>query len=352
MKRSGNLFGTICSWENLEHAARLTRRHKRYRIYAEDFELRRESHLEAIRAELLAGNWQPKAYRTFTIFDPKERLICAPCYRDRIVHHALCNVIGPVLERAWIDHSYSCRTGKGTGAARERCRQEVAHRRYVLKMDMRRYFPSIDHGILKEKLRRHVKCKRTLALADRIIDSWRDEDAAPVWHPGDDLLDPLNHPRGLPIGALTSQLFANEYLSRIDHWVQEEIRPAAYLRYTDDLLLFSDDKRMLATVREQMIGELSRERLRPHPTKCRVHACREGIPFLGFRFFPDRVRVLRENRMRFERRMAGIRRGLRKGRAAVAPKIWPAMFGWFQFIREYGVNEGLVRAECRHQVFR
>lgn len=351
MKRAGNLFEPICSWENLEQAARLTRRHKRYRLYAEEFELRRESHLAAIREELLSGAWRPRAYRTFTIFDPKERLICAPCYRDRIVHHALCNVIGPVLERTWIDHTYSCRVGKGTGAARERCRQEVAHRRYVLKMDVRRYFPSIDHGILKEKLRRHVKCRPTLALADRIIDSWRDKHAPVVWHAGDDLLEPLAHPCGLPIGALTSQLFANEYLSRIDHLVKEVIRPAAYLRYTDDLLLFSDDKRRLAAVRDQMIGELARERLKPHPSKCRVHACREGIPFLGFRFFPGRVSVLRENRMRFERRMGGFRRALRKDRVAVAPRIWPSMYGWLQFIREFPVNEGLAKAECHAQVF-
>ncbi len=327
MKRAGNLFETICSWENLERAARLTRRHKRYRIYAEDFELRRESLLGAIREELLSGAWQPQAYRTFTIFDPKERLICAPCYRDRIVHHALCNVIGPMLERTWIDHTYSCRVGKGTGAARERCRREVAHRRHVLKLDVRRFFPSIDHGILKEKLRRHVKCRPTLALADRIIDSWRDEGAA-VWHSDDDLLTPLAHPCGLPIGALTSQLFANEYLSRMDHLIQEEIRPAAYLRYTDDLLVFADDKRQLAVIRERLIGELARERLKPHPTKCRVHACREGISFLGFRFFPDRVWVLRENRRRFERRMKGFRRALRKDRATVAPRIWPSMYGW------------------------
>lgn len=290
--------------------------------------------------------------REFTIRDPKERLISAPAYRDRIVHHALCNVIGPVLERSMVAHSYSCRKGLGTGAAREKCRQLVARHSHVLKMDVRHYFPSIDHGLLKDKIRRHVKCRPTLGLCDVLIDGWRSEGEVPVWRPEDDLFSAAERPRGLPIGALTSQLFANLYLGRIDHAVEEHYRPGGYVRYTDDLMLFGDDKRRLGEIRNALLAEFERERLRPHPTKCRVHACREGVPFLGFRYWPGRVRVLRKNRLRFERRMAGFRRGLRKDRAAVVPKIWPAMFGWFQFIREYGVNEGLVRAECRRQVFR
>jgi hypothetical protein len=144
---------------------------------------------------------------------------------------------------------------------------------------------------------------------------------------------------------LTSQLFANEYLARLDHLIQERLRPAGYIRYTDDLLLFSDDKRQLAEAKDRLVMELARDRLRPHPTKCRIHACREGIGFLGFRFFPDRVRVKRENRQRFERRLRAV---ARRGRLA---EVWPAMFGWFQFVAEFPVNEGLVRAECRAHVF-
>jgi retron-type reverse transcriptase len=350
MKRAGHLYETICSWENLELAARRARKRKRYRLCAETFELRRETALSRIRDQLLAGTWEPGPYRTFTIYDPKERLICAPGYPDRIVHHALCNIIGPILERSMVHHSYSCRKGLGTGAARERCRHLVAHYDYVLKIDVRKYFPSIDHDILKAKLRRLIKCDPTLRLCDRIIDSWRETESGVTWFPCDDLFTPLARPRGLPIGALTSQLFANLYLSRIDHLIQETMAVGGYIRYTDDLLIFSDSKALLRGARTAIVGELGRERLRPHPTKCRVHASREGVPFLGFRYWPDRVRVLRENRLRFESRMNRFKRRLRVDRTRFG-EVWPSMFGWFQFVREYPCNEGLVKEECRRHSF-
>jgi RNA-directed DNA polymerase len=347
MRRVGSLFEKICSWENLELAARRVRKRKRYRIYAENFELRRESVLRRLRQELLNETWRPSTCRTFTIHDPKERLICAPSYPDRIVHHALCNIIGPVIERTLVDQSYSCRVGKGTGVARSECKASVAKYSHVLKLDVRKYFPSIDHALLKSKLCRLIKCAPTLRLIARIIDAWRDNDTQPQWFVGDDLLTPVERPHGLPIGSLTSQLFANLYLSRIDHLVLEKLRPSGYARYTDDLLLFSDDKRFLAEVRERLVAELRNERLMPHPTKCRVHACREGVPFLGFRYWPHRVRVLRDNRLRFEKRMHAFKRRILRGRADGFEKALSA-FGWFQFVREYPVNIGLVVSECRY----
>ena len=350
MKRAGDLYPKICSWENLELAARRTRRGKRYRRCAEDFELRRETRLSAIRDELVSETWRPGAYTTFTIRDPKERLICAPSYADRVVHHALCNIIGLIFERSLIDHTYSCRVGLGTGMARARCRDLVRRFSHVLKLDIRRFFPSVDHMILQDKIARLIKCRPTLRLTEKIIDSWADAEPSPVWREGDDLLAPATRRRGLPIGALTSQLFANLYLSRIDHYVQEHVSPGGYVRYTDDLLLFSNDKRMLGEGFQKLREELRRERLLPHPRKCRVHACREGVPFLGFRYWPDRVRVLRENRLRFERRMRRFRRRMQTDRS-VLPQVWPSMFGWLQFVREYPANEGLVLAECRQHSF-
>ncbi|MBM4093653.1 MAG: RNA-dependent DNA polymerase [Planctomycetes bacterium] len=344
MKRAGNLFGTICSWDNLELAARRARRRKRYRLYAERFELRRESILRAVRDELVAGAWTPKPYRTFTIHDPKERTICAPCYRDRIVHHALHNVVAPIFERSMVDRSFSCRVGMGTKAARAECRRLTARHSHVLKMDVRKYFPSIDHAILKSKIRRHIKCRPTLEVLDGIVDSWRDTEYPPMWFPGDDLLAPATRSRGLPIGALTSQLFANLFLNRIDHWILESVRPAGYIRYTDDLLLFSNDKTFLHETRDRLIEQMAAERLMPHPTKRRVHACREGIPFLGFRFWPDRVRVMQEGRIRFERRIRRMAAAWRRGTGTLG-EIGASMYAWFQFVREFPSTEGLVRAE-------
>jgi len=350
MKRIGNLFDAVCSWENLELAARKTRKRKRYKACAEDFELHRETILGALREKLLDGSWRPDPYRTFTIHDPKERLICAPSYGDRIVHHALCNIVAPVIERTFVDQSHSCRIGMGTGSARATCRRCVRRFRYALKLDVAKYFPSIDHSILKGKIRRLIKCAPTLALVDTVIDSWHDTEGSIAWFCDDDLLTPLDRRRGVPIGALRGQLFANLYLTRMDHVVIEQLRPAGYVRYTDDLLLFSDSKAFLHEARIRLLEEMARERLKPHPTKCRVHACWEGIPFLGFRYWPGTVRVLRENRMRFEKRMRRFQFRMHADRAVLG-KIWPSMFGWFQFVREYGVNEGLVLAECRRHAF-
>lgn len=350
MKRVGNLYDAICSWDNIELAACRARRGKRYRRYSENFELKRESRLFQIRDKLLSESWQPGGYTTFTIHDPKERLICAPSYPDRIVHHALCNVIAPVMERTFIDHTYSCRVGMGTGAARTRCRDLVRRYSHVLKVDVRRYFPSIDHDILKEKVARLIKCRSTLRLVDTIIDSWRSTEENPVWDVGDDLLAPAARVHGLPIGALTSQLFANLYLSRVDHYIQEQIKPGGYIRYTDDLLLFSNEKSALHGALGRIRALFREERLLPHPKKSRVHACREGVPFLGFRYWPDRVRVLRANRIRFEKRMRRHRRAVRQDRHTLV-EVWPSMFGWFQFVREFPANEGLVLEECRRHSF-
>jgi len=350
VKRFGQLYDAICDWDNLELAARRARKRKRYRWYAEDFELRRESVLREVHDELVAQRWQPAPYETFRIYDPKERLICAAPYRDRIVHHAVCNIVAPLLERSFIAHSYACRVGKGTGAARAHCRQLVKRYRYALKADVTKYFASIDHAILKAKLRRHLKCAPTLALLDRIIDSWQTTDEPPAWFAGDELLTPLARPRGLPIGALTSQLFANLYLSRIDHLIEEELRPGGYARYTDDLVLFADSKCFLWNALDRLREEMAAERLQAHPVKCRVLACRDGVPFLGFRFGPDWTRVLPDNVRRFHRRLAALRRAVQAERSRLTA-AWPTMLGWFQFVREQPGSAGLVLAECRRQVF-
>jgi len=349
LKRAGNLFPTICSWANLELAADRARKRKRYRHYAEQFELRRESNLREIRKELIEGSWRPREYHEFKIYEPKERIICAAPYRDRVVHHAVCNIIGPVLERKMVDQSHACRSGKGTGSAREDCRRLVKKYRYVLKADIRKYFPSIDHEILKQKLRRAIKCKETLGLLDMIVDSWNTSEGGHFWFAGDDLFD-VARCRGIPIGNLTSQLFANYFMDRIDHCILQELKPKGYIRYTDDFLLFSNSKSYLHRCLARIRHELDKERLQLHDRKYRVFPVGTGVPFLGFRFFPERVMVLRDNRLRFEKRMRRKRQERKNGDCSVS-EIWESMFAWFQFVRTYPVNEGLVKSECKAQIF-
>jgi RNA-directed DNA polymerase len=248
MKRLGGIFEQVVAFDNLLLAFRKARRGKRRRPPVAGFELRLERELLALQLELLTGDYQPGGYRLFTIYERKPRLIAAAPFRDRVVHHALLNVIEPVIDRRFIDDSYACRAGKGTHAAVERYQHWSRRHAYALKVDIARYFPSIDHDILKGKLRRYLKDARVLRLFDRIIGSGPpfEETGLADYFPGDDLFGPIERGRGIPIGNLTSQFLANLYLDGFDHFVKEVLGVRPYLRYVDDMVLLDDDKGRLA----------------------------------------------------------------------------------------------------------
>jgi len=332
----------IASVENLFLAAHKARRGKRRRPDVEDWWLRRETEVLALREELLSGNYKTGPYHFFEIHQPKRRLIAAAPFRDRVVHHGLCNLMAPLLERTFIARSFSCQIGKGTTAARECCRQLTNRHRFVLKCDVQKFFASIDHAILMDTLRERVRCAGVMELIGRILASYRTgPEAPPPLFPDDHWLEATQRPRGLPIGNLTSQLWGNYYLDELDHWITETERHGAYLRYTDDFLLFSDDKARLRELREGIRVNLTGLRLRLVEPKSRLLATREGVPFCGFRFLPElRPRVLGPTKRRFERR----RRVLARRRDSV--RLTVSVFAWYQFSRE-GNTEGLRRAYCR-----
>ncbi len=176
-----------------------------------------------LQDELVGRIYEPGAYRLFTIYERKPRAIAAAPFRDRVVHHALMNLLEPPLDRTFIHDSYACRKGKGVHAAVTRVQGWMQRCPYLLKLDVQSYFPSIDQGILKAQLRRRIKDPGCLWLLDRIIDTAPPPDRLPSPFPGDDLLTPLEHPTGLPIGNLTSQFLANLYLDGFDHWVKEDL---------------------------------------------------------------------------------------------------------------------------------
>lgn len=303
MKRYGNLFDSIISFENLYHASLKARRGKRMKEGCATFEMNRESELWRLHDELVSGTWQPGAYREFTIYERTPRKISAAPYRDRIVHHALCNVIEPIFDRCFIHDSYACRTGKGTHAALERFTRFAQQNRYVLKTDIRKYFPSIDHQQLKMKIRRKIKCPRTLDLTDLIIDSSNPQDQVNHHFPGDNLFTPFERRRGIPIGNLTSQFFANLYLDALDHFVTEELKPKGYIRYVDDITVFGDDKKRLWDMKAAMSVFLEADRLLLHPRKTIVQPVSEGTDHVGYRVFPDRRLMRKDVCRRFVRRL-------------------------------------------------
>ena len=246
------------------------------------FHFRLEEQLFRLQEDLRSKKYHPGAYKAFIIKDPKERLISAAPYRDRVLHHALCNIIEPLFERTFIFDSYANRKGKGTHRAIERFQEYGKRFPYVLKCDIRKFFPSIDHQVLKREIRWKIQCADTLWLIDKIIDASNEQEPHEVYFPGDDLFSTIERRRGLPIGNLTSQFWGNVYMNRFDHYIKEVLKVPGYIRYVDDFVLFSEDKAKLWEWKEQIQHYLVRLRLLLHPDKTQIYQVERGVPFFRF----------------------------------------------------------------------
>jgi retron-type reverse transcriptase len=298
VKTYKHLYPHIYSFANLYRAHRQARRGgKRKQPEVAAFEHELGENLLRLQEELQTQSYRPGAYRNFIVVERKERKISAAPYRDRVVHHALVNVIGPIFEARFIHDTYANREGKGTHAALDRAQAFARRYPYALKCDVVQFFPSVDHAILRSLLAHHIACPETLRLIDRILESGAgilDDHYTPVYFPGDDLFS-ASRPRGLPIGNLTSQHWANLYLHPLDIFVKQELRCPAYLRYSDDFLLFAADKPTLHHWRVEVIDFLRDLRLTLHERKAQVFPVRNGVDFLGWRLFPHYRRLRRDN---------------------------------------------------------
>lgn len=302
MKTYKNLFHKIIAFDNLLLAAHKAAQGKREQANVMAFFDRLEDNLFGLQYELINHSYQPGEYTTFQIYEPKPRMISAAPLCDRVVHHALINVIGPLLERRFIFDSYANRAGKGTHRAIRRYQHFLRQFAYVLKCDLRKYFPSLDHAILKALLRHCIADAQTLWLIDRIIDRSNPQEFVLDYFPGDDLFAPLACRKGLPIGNLTSQYFANFYLDPFDHFVKETLHCPAYLRYVDDFVLFADSKARLHLWLEQIAFFLEGFRLKLNWEHCYLYPSRLGRRFLGQRVFRTHRLLLAENVRSFQRR--------------------------------------------------
>ena len=337
------MYDELTSWDNLLLAYKRASAGKRGHPNVAVFEHRLEDNLLRMQEELRAHSYRPEKYESFFIHEPKRRLISAAPFRDRVVQHALCNLIEPVFEHSFIDDSYANRRGKGTHRALDRCQHFARHFKYVLQCDLRQFFPSIDHAILRDMLARKISDARVLWLVDRILASGQGvlSDAYDmVYFPGDDLFA-ANRPRGLPIGNLTSQFWANVYLNSFDHFVKRELRCHAYARYVDDSLLFANDKATLWEWRSAIQQRLMMLRLTIHPA-AHPRPVREGIPFLGFIIFPQRRRLKRRKGIHFQRKLRGMIADYRAREIPLA-QINATVAGWANHVR-YGNTVGLRKA--------
>lgn len=304
MKRTGKLFEKIFDIQNLHEAYYKASKNKRFTPGYIDFRKNSEKNLEKLRQSLLDGSYTHGKYRHFTITDPKQRLISAAPFPDRVIHHAIMNVLEPVFERQFVFHTYACRKGKGTHAAARYAFKCAKSSAYFLKLDVKKYFDSIDHAVLKQLLCRIIKDGRCLSLLFCVIDSYK------VSFGGDAASE---REKGLPIGNLTSQFFANFYLSLLDHFVLEKLKPKAYVRYMDDIVIFGDSLLRLKQIFKS-VEVFCSEKLLLSLKMPVFGKCRNGIPFLGWKLSSQKISVLKKTKRRMSQKLSLVAEELSAGK--------------------------------------
>ncbi len=284
MKRKGNLYQNIISRDNLQLADQRARRGKRLQYGVQVFDRNRDSNLELLHNILDARSYRTSPYTTFKIWEPKEREVYRlPYFPDRIAYHAVMNYLEPIFTASFTADSYSCIKGKGIHAAKEaveKALRDVPGTKYCLKLDIRKFYPSVDHEILKNLLRRKFKDKDLLWLLDEIIDS------AP----------------GLPIGNYLSQYFANFYLTGFDHWIKQNKRVKYYFRYADDIVILASNKQELHQLRSditQYLHECLKLDVKDNHQVFPVAA--RGIDFVGYVFFHTHTRIRKSIKQNYAR---------------------------------------------------
>ena len=280
------LYREICSMANIWKAAHRTLLEgRRYKGPGAEFKLHYESYLLQIHNELASLTYQHGEYSTFYIYEPKQRLVLAAPIKDRVVHHALHDVIEPMIDKKYIFDSYACRKDKGTHKAISRAQKFLQANEYVMHLDVKKYFPSINHETLKCILKRHIKDQQVLALFDTIINS-------PHKEKKDVQVDLFcEEKKGLPIGNLTSQFLANLYLNELDQYVKHVLKIKYYVRYMDDFVVFGNDKEELLQTEKEIISFCIKKLQLSLHLKGGIKRYSEGFGFLGFRIFRKHKRL-------------------------------------------------------------
>ncbi len=280
-----HIHNDIISLDNLLSAWQEFIKGKRNRKDTQEFQYRLFDNIFALHTDLKNNTYQHDGYEAFNISDPKPRNIHKAKVRDRLLHHAIYRKLYPFFNKTFISDSYSCRYGEGTHKAMDRFRAfaytvSKNHTKtvWVLKCDIKKFFASIDHEILKKVLAQHIEDKDLLRLLGHIVSSFSTKDKLGV---------------GLPLGNLTSQLLVNIYMNKFDQFVKRRLKTKYYIRYADDFVFLHQDKKYLESLIPQISEFLSAHlRLTLHPDKLFIKTLASGVDFLGWVHFPDN-RVLR-----------------------------------------------------------
>lgn len=329
MKRVSNIFEGIINYNNILYADEKARKGKLHSYGVKHHNRNRERNLHKLQDALTNLTYKTSEYSLFTIHEPKERLIYRlPYFPDRIAHHTLMNYLEPIWEKVFIAHTYACRKNKGIHKAaqdiKKVLRKDVVNTQYCLKLDIKRFYPSIDHEILKSIVRRKIKDTRVLKLLDEIIDS------AP----------------GVPIGNYLSQYFANLYLAYFDHWIKECKKIKYYFRYADDIVIFSKDKESLHTLIKDIIEYLNINLKLTVKSNYQVFPLdSRGLDFVGYKFYHTHT-LLRKN----------IKHNMCKCLSRLYNKTYSksyarrkvcSYFGWLKFCNSINFCKKLVLRVCK-----
>lgn len=288
-KKYGGLFDKIVSLDNLELAYNKAAKGKRSRGIVSLIGSDLPFFLTHLQQLLITGRFTTADYKIKKIFEPKERLIyILPFYPDRIVHHAIMNVLEPIFEKWFYDHSLACRKGKGIHSGSRMTAGYVKRFTYCIKGDYSKFYPSIDHDVMKSILRHKIKDKRVLALLDDIIDS-------------------IPGKTNLPIGNYVSQWLGNLYLQKFDEFCYEQLHVQHYIRYCDDFVIFSNNKAKLSADMSKLISFAAYD-LHMHFSKLQLFKVKQGVDFLGYRHFPDKILLRKSTALRFKRRIRHMHR--------------------------------------------
>lgn len=332
MKTYNKLYEKLCSYENLELAFMKARKNKTLKLYVIRFEKNLKQNLLQLQFELLTFSYRPQPLTPFIIRDPKTRKICKSIFRDRIIHHALVNILEPIFEPIFIHDSYAGRVGKGTLKAIERFdyfKRKVSYNGkklkgikdknyvagYCLKADIKHYFDTVDYKVLMNIIERKIKDNTVLWLI-KII-----------------LANALGKNKGMPLGNLTSQFFANVYLNELDYFVKHKLKAKYYIRYVDDFVILHNSKEILEDYKSNINQFLkSSLKIELHPDKSKVIPLRQGINFLGFRNFYHYKLLRKTNIRKMQKKMKEFTK-LYGAEQIDYDVVYDSFLGWFAYAK-------------------
>jgi RNA-directed DNA polymerase len=295
MKRANNLIEAAADLKNLYKAFWKAGKGRRYTPTVMTYRAHLEVNLLKLQAEILSGNVQVGDYQYFTIHDPKEREICAASFSEQVMHHALMNVCHERFEKAQIFDSYASRLGKGSHAAVERAQTYSQKYSYYLKLDVKKFFASLSHDVMRFQLQQLFKEPKLLHIFDQIISSYE------------------TFPKcGVPIGNLTSQYFANHYLNGLDRYIKVHLKIKGYVRYMDDMVLWADNKMQLQNAAAAIV-EYVRFVLKMELKPLVFHPMKQGLPFLGYQIESYQIKLSQKSKKRSFRKMSLLHKQWDKG---------------------------------------